>query len=321
MKTADPVQQVSADLAAIIDMAARIESQAVNHGSHPLMPGGLAMVSLAPVPSLREWERRYVFAEHAIATYDPDAAGMADHIQDEDDAWEPPLQTLLFWSEQWRAETGADLGSRRPTLLTEASFLRWRDTLDWAWRHETHWQEFADDINTARVRLEDMLCEGDRADRTRVTCDREGCARRPQLIRVYGATVGADEWKCPACKARYTEDDRARALARQLRSEGAERFVQAQDARSVLATVGRAKRTVRKWTGPQHHRWCRRCKKRFGLADEECTYCRGPLVLRGDSEAVILGYCDMATHATWLWWPDLWRLHLTTPERKRTTAA
>jgi hypothetical protein len=271
----------------------------------------------------------------------------------DDDDWEPPLQTLLFWSEAWRLEHGYPMPNR-PTEATEANFLRW--ALDWAWDNEPHWDDFADDVRKAKARMENLLREGERAARSRVVCDRPKCREKPrQLLKIHGprfvaawkcrccetviperyrceecnrryapragrcprpvglGTCGGpllpmvedahcptcwtaappepiyasdpadDRWKCPGCKHRFDAGEFETAYRNQLRSEGSERYVPLPDALDVLRGQGRPERTIRRW---------------FELNKVEA-------------------YCDAQTHAVLVWWPDLWRLHLATPMRRR----
>lgn len=287
---AGPVVKVARDLSEIERMAAELEAEAADDSNSPLMPGGKAMVSLAPVANLEAWENRYETAERL---------GMdTTYITAEDDEWEPPLQTLTFWSEQWRREHGAEYG-QRATIASEANFLRY--LLGWAWDHEPHFDDFAHDIRRARLRLEDVVHDGRRAERTRVTCPHCSVERTdeetgetttvpgPRLIRIYAWNPSDDGYKCPTCKHRYTEDDYQRAYANQLRSEGAERYVAQPEAIATLRTQGRPERTIRKWLLPSAER-----------------------------EDVVIGYCEVRTRRTFLWWPDLWHRHLITPTRKRS---
>lgn len=268
----DPVTKVARNLSAIEDMTAQLLTQAVHKANDREMPGGDAMVALASVASPEAWEHIFEAAE----------AGERDtsYADDQDDAWEPPLQTLLFWSEQWRAEHGYEL-DRRPTIASEAGFIRW--ALNWAWENEPHFDDFAKDIHRARLRLEDVLYDGRRAERSRVVCDR--CERAPRLVKVYGDTEHEDRWKCPACKHRFDVGEFNDAHARQLRSQGAARYVPWRDALATLRTQGRPERTVRQW------------------------------VIDGEVD----GFCDLRTRALWVWWPDLWRLHVATPTRRRAS--
>jgi hypothetical protein len=271
---ASPVVKVARDLTEIVKLTEDIATEAEHKANDSLMPGGLAMVALAGVANLEAWENRYQAAESLGRN--------AAHVLDEDDTWEPPLQTLCFWSEQWRAEHGSEY-DQRPTLASEANFIRW--ALDWAWDHELHWDDFAADIRKARVRLENLLHAGSRPERSRIICNM--CDSRPRLLVVRGVAddCSDDGWKCPGCKARFDAKAVQTAHATMLRSEGAERWVAQADAIATLKAQGRPERTVRAW-----------------LAEGEGS-----------------GYCDPTTHQVWVWWPDLWRKHLTAATRNRAS--
>lgn len=396
--TLDTQIKTSRDLAEIIALAGDLHTQAVNDATaivdgHSL-PGGRAMVALAPVASLARWEQRVEEAEAAWVDYetarrqlersvvlaDPDRP---DFTADEDDTSEPALQVLRFWTDHYRRVLN-QAWDHKPTLVTEAKFLR--HNLDWVAAHEPNWAHFTRDVNRARRHLETILYAGYRPDRTRVTCDRPTCEpkgperKRPQLIRVYAARTVAewrcrecntqvpadavlahcpnprcwsvlpptpvwtsdeskDRWKCPACKARFDDDAYRRAHATQLRHESAAKYVLLADAIGTLVAQGRNERVVRRWLEPslRHHDQCARCRslwpeqehaacprklkdpKTKELTGEECG---GDLkrVARGDAEAVVESWCDTRTRKVWVWWPDLWRLHLATPSRARRTA-
>lgn len=155
---------------------------------------------------------------------------------------------------------------------------------------------------------------------------------------VYASDTDADRWKCTACKAFYDDDGFRRAHAQQLRHEKAARYVPLAEAIATLKVQGRSERTVRKWLEPVTFRdQCTRCRKRWrhqehpacprALKDrdgrETGETCGGDLtpVLVGDRDAVVDGYCTLDTHRVYVWWPDLWRLHLATPTRNRKTGA
>lgn len=204
--------------------------------------------------------------------------------EDPDEAWSP-FQILVFWSEQWRRERDAEYDTR-PTIVSEANFIRW--SLDWAWQNEPGWDDFAADIRRARVRLEDILHAGNRVELSRIVCPNPIHENGPpRLIVLRGsADDGSDDrWKCQACKTRYNADEANKAHAKMLRSEGAERWVHQADAIATLKAQGRSDSTVRGW-----------------LAAGEGS-----------------GYCDPVTHQVWVWWPDLWRKHLTTATRNRAS--
>lgn len=324
---ATPVTKVARNLTAIVDLAASLEDQAIAKANDRLMPGGLAMVALADVANLDAWAELLEAAEHRHLT-DPNR--WAETVVDDEDDWEPPLQSLRFWSDTWRTHHGMSYG-QKTTLAGEANFLRW--ALNWAWDNEPRWDTFAGDIRDTRLRLESLLYAGSRAERSRVVCDRETCETHPRLIKVYTDTPTDDHHKCPACKARFNTDEFGRAFAKQLRSTGAEKFVVLPDAIGTLTGLGRSERTIRKWLAPPLQHEADRCEE-CGLTWEPDEYascpaetpdeepCGGFLeaVWSGDSNAVIQSYCEVGTHRVWVWWPDLWHLHLRTQTRVRAVA-
>lgn len=272
--TSEPteVTKVARNLSAIEDMTAQLLTQAVHKANDSLMPGGVAMVSLASVASPEAWE--HVF--EARETY-----GLSvRHVEDEDDTWEPPLQTLCFWSEQWRDEHGYTLEGR-PTIASEANFIRW--CLNWAWENELHFEDFANDIHRARLRLEDVLYAGRRAERSRVKCIDVECEKGPRLLKVYGDDPDNDRWKCPACKRFYDAEDYRLAKAELLSREDANRHVKYQDAREA---IGRSERTFRKWV----RYW------------------------------YVRSYRDALTGQVWVWWPDVREADRDTQKRNRSAA-
>jgi hypothetical protein len=272
----DAVTKVARDLTEILSLADALEPQAVAKANNPEhLPGGAAMVALAPVASPEAWEHRYEAAERFSRP--------TQHVADEDDDDAPPLQLLLFWSEQLRVEHNRE-SDRRPTIASEVAFIR--EALHWLWENEPHFDDFARDVNRARVRLEELLYAGNRVERTRVPCNNAACERRPRLIKLYGDRATEDRYKCPCCKKRFDQGDYEDAYAEQLRSEGAQRYVKIQDAVGTLRAQGRPERTIRKWF-------------------EDC---------------LIPAHCDPSTHDVWCWWPEMWRLHLTTKTRKRDAA-
>ena len=282
---AGPVDKVARDLTEILELYARLRAQAVHQGGHGLMPGGPAMVALGNVANQEAWENQQQATERHHAGLDGyrRAYTQAD-LEDPDEAWSP-FQLLNFWSERWRAEHGAEYG-KRPTIASEANFIRY--LLGWAWDHEEAWEDFATDVRSARLKLENILTAGNRVERTRIECNR--CEGKPRLIIAHRGSDpdGAEDvWKCPGCKVRLTRDETRQAFAAMLRSAGAERWLHQADAIGILRAQGRPERTVRQWLA-------------------EC-----------EAEA----YCDPATHEVWVWWPSLWRKHLMTPTRKRGETA
>ncbi len=192
--------------------------------------------------------------------------------EDPDELWSP-FQLLAFWSESWRTELGRDYDdpSWRPTIATEAAFLANVDVLAWAWDNEPHFEEFAADVATAKSRLEAILREGERADRIRVVCP--DCESGKRLVVRYGATEDRDRWKCPACKHIFDADAVRRAWESQMRSADSQRWVPLADAVSILRGQGWREETIRGWA--------------------KCA----------DTKP--------GTGGLQVWWPDMWRAHLT----------
>jgi hypothetical protein len=289
-----PIVKVARDLTEITRLRERLLAQAIQKATATTdgtsLPGGDAMVALAHVADPETNARRVALAEerHLATCLRSDHTKCWTGSEDEDDT-EPVLQTLRFWSEQWREHHGLPLEDRRPTITTEINVIR--GLLDWAWDNEPRWDTFAKDIRTARVRLEDLLYAGARQELTRIVCNQckpdAKTSDKPRLLRLYGPETdgSGDRWKCPACKTRLDADGVQAAHAAMLRSEGAERWVEQATAIATLKAQGRDERLIRRW------------------------------LEQGEGEA----YCDPVTHAVWVWWPDLWRRHLTTPRRKRTS--
>ncbi len=142
--------KVAQDLTAIRELDKLLADQAAHKAGDPEMPGGQAMVMLAPVASPEAHEHRVDTAERLGTSL--------QHLSDEDpESHWTPLQTILFWSESLRMTHG-NTTDMRPTIGTETAYLRQK--LNWLWEHEPHWRDFARDIAQARTRLENTLHAG-----------------------------------------------------------------------------------------------------------------------------------------------------------------
>lgn len=193
---AGPVVKVARDLTEIMNLHEDLQEQAISKANDRLMPGGLAMVALADVASIEAWSDQLEAAEYKhLADAKRYPSPMLD---DEDTTWEPPLQTLLFWSEAWRTAHGYEHRSR-PTLATETAFIRW--CLDWAWDNEIKWEVFAEDVHTVRRRMENILKAGNRDiisdDVTCLVCE-------TRLRRRMTRDGYEDEWWCIDCHNHLT---------------------------------------------------------------------------------------------------------------------
>lgn len=206
-----PVVEVARNLREMETLFEALLIQAIHKANDRLMPGGEAMVALAPASSPDEWSELVAAAEFqhlaSCPKLDHTRCRYVEHANDEDGT-EPLLQTLLFWSEAWRAEHGYPLESR-PTVASEVRFIRW--ALDWAWSTLPEWEDFAKDIKSAKTRMENLLYAGERAERG-APCMYEAC-RGARLVRKVvpkrgsdGAKVwGLSDWHCPRCKRTWDE--------------------------------------------------------------------------------------------------------------------
>lgn len=344
--------RVSRDLTEIIRLGGDLRTQAIHQAGATIdgrsLPGGAAMIALAPVADQRRWEQLTEAAERDWAQQVATRRGIdlhdayadpnrPDFTADEDDTTEPALQVLRFWTDHYRRVRHADW-DHQPTLDTEAKFLQHQ--LQWISSNEPNWDHLAHDISRVRIRLENIVHAGTRPERSRVVCNNPTCPAPRRLIRVYADVDQPetdDRWKCTACRTRYDDDAFARAHAQQLRHDSAAKFVHLPDAIGTLVAQGRNERVVRRWLEPPLRHTddrCTVCKATW--PPEERNVCPGKIdartrrrrdcggeltpIIRGNPDAVVESYCDLTTHKVWVWWPDLWRLHLATPVRTRRTA-
>lgn len=244
--TDNPRADVAQDLRTIVALHDDLLTQAVHSANDPLMPGGQAMVELAYVALPSQYARQIDYLEEVLETY-PD-------LNHEDDSWEPPLQTLLFWSERWRIDRGFPLEDRRPTIGSEAHFLR--TSVDWAWENELHFEDFVKDVADAKRRIENTLSAGNRVAFRGVPCMYESC-RGTQLVRKTVPTRGKNgkktwrlsDWHCPKCKRSWDDDAYARMVtaahvAAQREEIAGQTWVSLEHA---ARDVGRPVKTLRTW--------------------------------------------------------------------------
>lgn len=201
--------QVARDLKAILDMATRLPERAVDLQAGSLL-GGEALVNLAGVGSMATWNARQE-AREELGDYDTSA-------EDPDDLW-PAVQMLAFWSEDFRRQLGMDHDGWRPTLVSEAKFLRNHDVAEWIWSNELHWDDYAGDVAKARAKLENVLIEGERAE-LGAPCLYEEChgARLARRLEPHRDDEGEKAWRwtkwaCPRNRNHaWTEDEYARMV-------------------------------------------------------------------------------------------------------------
>lgn len=241
--TGDPTLSVARDLRAIVELSADLGDQAA-HKANGEMPGGDALACLAPVASPEAWENRVETIERLW--WESDQATRPLIGIDEDANWEPPLQTILFWSEAWRYEHGSVMDAR-PTVETEAAWLG--QIVHWAYEHEPRFEDFERDIRQARARLEAVLYAGERDAHGVAACECGGgldrlndeprqcrCPFRPLphawhdrtdrcCIQCWWDTRHAlhnqgglrNEWVCRQCHKTYDRDGYAQLVAKDAR--------------------------------------------------------------------------------------------------------
>jgi len=210
---------VAANLRAIEDMALRLEARAIDRAGAKGIPGGEAMVNLASVGSVVDWARRVEIREQH-GDYGID-------YEDPDELW-PAVQVLWFWSEGIRGQLGHDHDDPRwrPTLVSEAKFLRNHDVAEWIWNNEVHWDDYAGDVARAKKKLEDILHAGERTLRG-VPCMYDECKGK-RLVRKMRPLYDKDgdrvrdrhgnglwdleDWHCPTCHRTWDEDEYARMV-------------------------------------------------------------------------------------------------------------
>lgn len=256
-----PVTSVARNLTAILNLWGDLEDQAEHRHRARIdgtaLPGGMAMVDLAPVGSPSEWaeqiaaEELYHLAkcpkvDHAKCRYAEQAA--------DDDGTETPLQSLLYWSEAWRMERNGYALEGRPSIRSEANFIRW--SLEWAWENEAHFEDFATDVAAARTQLENVLLAGERSERG-VPCLYEACKGirivrklEPFRDRETGRKSWRyDNWHCPRChrewdESRYNSMVAAAAWTAQREEIGGEIWC---SPKYAARQVDRPEATIRAW--------------------------------------------------------------------------
>ncbi len=211
------ISDVSDNLAKIIDMAGRLEARAIDAAYSADGPGGRVlggdlMVNLAGVGSKHVWDRRNELAEEAGDYGKPDT-------EDPDKFW-PAIQVLRFWSEDYRLQLGMDYDDPRwrPSLTSEASFLRNKEVAEWIWNNEVQWDDYARDVGRAVAKLEALLHEGERAE-LGVPCMYETCRGRRIIRKLEPARGEGGEkvwvhgnWHCPKCHREWDADMYARMV-------------------------------------------------------------------------------------------------------------
>jgi hypothetical protein len=276
------IATIAARLREIVDLYGRLDAHALYgpEATRGDIPGGHAVVELADSASPETWANKLDGAERAAS------AGRRAWPVIDDDEQGTVLWTLRYWSETYREELGmaVDDDAWKPTVVSEARFLAMKETLDHIWETEAHLDDLGEDLQACVTRLENVLRAGERPDRTRITCP--DCTDGRGMIRQWGdGDESTDRWKCPGCKHKFTDEDLPTAYARQMRSQGTEKWISVTDALSVLRSQGEREDTAREW-----------------LKTDDVD-----LREVGNRREV--------------WWPDMWRLHIQSRVRRAVSAA
>lgn len=233
MTEVTPQTRAARHLTQIVHMYADLSTEAVNRASSKDMPGGDAMVLLAPGADLAAYKYRQMSA----------IMGRIDvPIDDTEGDPDPVLMVLAYWANELRAERG-EITDLPPTITRCADYIR--QSLDWAFSDqagEFDTEGLLTDLARLRTRMEAVLKQGYRPDRTEVPCLTEDC--EATLNKEWHSQAKYDGYRCPQCQRFYDYDAFIRARADQLASRGAERFVPKQDA---IDAIPRSNETVRKW--------------------------------------------------------------------------
>jgi hypothetical protein len=175
-------------------------------------------------------------------------------FEDPDELW-PAVQILAWWSEEYRQRLDMKYEGWRPTLVSEAKFLRNHDVAEWIWNNEVHWDDYAGDVERAKTKLENILVDGERAERG-VPCLYEACrgARLVRKLEPYRDKDGEKAWRhgdwhCPKCHRKWNEDQYARmvtAANEQAKTEDIDGEVWC-SADYAARKVERSVKTIRTW--------------------------------------------------------------------------
>ena len=214
----DPVRErvrIAQDLTAIVSYHMMLGVEAIHRAHQGIddrgdMPGGEAMAALGPVSSMEAWQHRFEAAEER----ELDTSYAYDQIGE----WHP-LLVLATWEDAIRDERDqpTDL---KATIPRAAAYIR--GALDWILGTDDYGDlnflavdHLASDLRRVRHELENLLREGDRADRG-APCMECGVA----LVRDWSGdhddprTEYDDHWHCPnrECGKTYTHPQYLKAV-------------------------------------------------------------------------------------------------------------
>lgn len=242
-------------------LALDLHAQALASPNDRDFPGGTALHMLAPAAPLAKWEAGYEDVERAERfdettgedrwlrrNTDKPTSNWRDPAVYQGNSDEHPLNVLESWTRMIREDRDQPT-SLAPTLSREVDYLRGQ--LDWATRVDTYgdpeWPlcfEMATELRTLIRRMEDVLKDGVRQERTETPCINADCDSKPRLIKVWSRTAAYDGYKCTGCALSYDQAQYLQAKAANLRSKNSEKWVLATDATEALAVPIQ---TMRSW--------------------------------------------------------------------------
>lgn len=185
------LEAARSDLKAIGDLCASLPEEAAVKGAQ-----SEAMVLLGPSADPEAWRNRATSA--MVGRID---ASYLEDCRDE----QHPMWVVFTWEQIWRDHL--DHQTVAPFTLT-AGFAYLDMQIGYmAEQIEPAFDEFARELRGCRAHLEDVLRDGERAERGApcLQCEKP-------LILVRGAKDAPDHWECPTCRRILSEGDYWRAV-------------------------------------------------------------------------------------------------------------
>ena len=192
------VGDVRDDLAEIVTLDGRMLDEAQHRG----VESEAAMLA-GPAADHEVWQARHriLLQRATVGTKADEARAMEWHYDNRDE--QHPYWVLGGWDLMVTEYLGHDR-TEAVSVTGSADYLA--DQLTYlAQRPDFGWEDMAREVRSCRAHLEDVLREGDRAERGS-PCPM--CAKA-SLEKDYGDTEADDRWTCPRrdCHAAYTEED------------------------------------------------------------------------------------------------------------------
>lgn len=204
----DLALDIAQSLTAITILVRDLEGEALSRYADKDMPGGEALVMIAPVANMEAYNYRQLSELFG-------RTNAKDGYEDPDIDAAPPLLVLADWHEQIRKARGLPAATKRATILREADGIR--ASIDWMLAENEDGipnfmpaDELAQALADLEKRLERILKAGDQVDRGApcMTCG-------GLLIMEYAEAKGPredDRWHCPKCHQWSTRDQYSMAV-------------------------------------------------------------------------------------------------------------